>query len=73
MSPSQIPVTSGKKVIKALERVGWEEVSTRGSHVKLRRGTERVVVPLHSELKKGTLAGILREIGMSPQELKSLL
>ena len=73
MSPSQIPITSGKSVIKALEQVGWEEVSTRGSHVKLRRGTERVVVPLHSELKRGTLAGILREIGMSPQELKSLL
>lgn len=48
-------------------------MSTRGSHAKLRKGTRRVVVPLHKEIKHGTLAGILAEVGMSPQELRDLL
>lgn len=73
MSPSHIPITSGPKVVRALERVGWEQVSTRGSHVKLRKGAQRVVVPLHKELKRGTLAGILSLVGLSPQELRDLL
>ncbi|MBB5495782.1 type II toxin-antitoxin system HicA family toxin [Nocardiopsis metallicus] len=73
MSPSQIPITSGSKVVRALERAGWEHVSTRGSHAKLRKGPRRVVVPLHKEIKRGTLAGVLAEVGMSPQELRELL
>ena len=75
MSPSQsqVPLISGAKLVRALGRAGWEQAGTRGSHVKLRRGSERVVVPLHKELRRGTLAGILAEIGMSPQELRDLL
>lgn len=48
-------------------------MSTRGSHAKLRKGARRIVVPLHKELRRGTLAGILTEIGMSLQELRDLL
>ncbi|SHK96794.1 Predicted RNA binding protein YcfA, dsRBD-like fold, HicA-like mRNA interferase family [Nocardiopsis flavescens] len=73
MSPSHIPVTSGPKLVRALERAGWEHVSTKGDHAKLRKGGERVVVPLHKELKRGTTIGILRQAGMSPQELRDLL
>lgn len=39
----------------------------RGSHVRLKKPGRRhaLVVPLHKEIKKGTLAGILRDAGMS--------
>lgn len=73
MSPSHLPIVSGPKLIRALERAGWEHVSTRGDHAKLRKNTVRVIVPLHKELKRGTLASILRSLGMSPQELRALL
>jgi predicted RNA binding protein YcfA (HicA-like mRNA interferase family) len=33
----------------------------------------RVVVPLHRELKRGTLAGILRDAGVDGEELRRLL
>jgi predicted RNA binding protein YcfA (HicA-like mRNA interferase family) len=36
VSPRQLPVVSGKRVVRALEKVGFEVVSTRGSHCKLR-------------------------------------
>lgn len=52
-----MPVISGAKLIRALERLGWEVVRQRGSHVRLRHPEHRtfLVVPLHRELKRGTL------------------
>ncbi len=64
----KLPVLSGAEVIKALERLGFEQLRQRGSHVVLRRGNLGTVVPLHNELKTGTLAGILRQAGVTQDE-----
>ena len=74
MSPRQ-PVVSGQRLIKALEGKGWQVVRQRGSHVRLKKEGRRLalVVPLHKELRKGTLAGILRDADISQDELRSLL
>ncbi len=45
----------------------------KGSHVKLRRGATVVVIPMHNPLKIGTLRNILRQVGMTPEELIDLL
>ena len=52
-----------------LERLGFEPVRQRGSHVVLRRGDVGCVVPLHKEVKTGTLAGLLRQAGVTIDEL----
>lgn len=65
----RLPVLSGAKLIKALERLGFEQVRQRGSHVVMRRGSDGAVVPLHREVKTGTLAGILRQAGVTQDEL----
>lgn len=62
------PVLSGTEVIAALERLGFERVRQRGSHVILRRAEQGCVVPLHRELKRGTLGGIVRQAGVTPDE-----
>ncbi len=64
----KLPVLSGADVIKALERLGFERVRQRGSHVVMKRGSEGTVVPLHREVKTGTLAGILRQAGVTQDE-----
>lgn len=64
----KLPVLSGADVIKALEQLGFAQVRQRGSHVVLRRGSTGTVVPLHRELKTGTLAGILRQAGVTQDE-----
>jgi predicted RNA binding protein YcfA (HicA-like mRNA interferase family) len=74
VSPHQ-PVVSGRRLIKVLEADGWQVVRQRGSHVRLKKSGARaaLVVPVHQELKKGTLARILREAGLSPDDLRRAL
>lgn len=71
----RLPVVSGAQLIDVLQKLGWEAVRQRGSHVRLRRQDRAVslVVPLHRELKRGTLNGILRDAGVSRDELRKLL
>jgi predicted RNA binding protein YcfA (HicA-like mRNA interferase family) len=51
---------SGKEVVKALRRTGFVVDHRRGSHIFLHNLEKNVsvVVPLHKELKKGTLHAI---------------
>lgn len=71
----RLPVVSGAQLIRALEEVGWTVVRQRGSHVRLRHPDRAtfLVVPLHRELKRGTLSGILRDANLGRAELKRLL
>ena len=49
---------SGKEVVKALRRIGYVVDHQRGSHIfmhNLDKNTS-LVIPLHKELKKGTLS-----------------
>ena len=61
----KLPVLSGAEVVRALEKLGFKQVRQRGSHVVLRRGGSGTVVPLHKPVQIGTLAGILRQAGVS--------
>lgn len=64
----ELPVVSGTDVVRALERLGFRVVRQRGSHVMLRKGAAGCVVPLHRELKRGTLGGVLRQSGVDSDE-----
>ena len=73
MSPA-LPVVSGREVVRALGRAGFGQVGQKGSHVKLRSEAGRtVIVPLHRELARGTLASILRQAALSVEEFRDLL
>lgn len=69
----KLPVVSGAEATRALERLGFVVVRQRGSHVVLRRGSSGCVVPNHRELKAGTLTGILKQAGVSPDEFITAL
>jgi len=49
------------------------KVRQSGSHVIMRRGPKGCVVPMHSEIKVGTLAGILRQADISLDEFADVL
>jgi len=70
----RLPVVSGRELIRALRRLGYEVSRIRGSHARLVcRGRSSVTVPLHNELDRGTLSAILREAEISPEQLTHLL
>lgn len=71
----RLPVVSGAKLIDVLQKLGWEVARQRGSHVRLKHQDRAVslVVPLHRELKRGTLNGILRDASLSRDELRGQL
>lgn len=65
---SKLPVVSGADAVRALERLGFVVARQRGSHIVMRRGSVGCVVPNHHELKVGTLVGLLKQAGVSPDE-----
>lgn len=69
----KLPRVSGTQAIHALQRLGFEIVRQRGSHIVLRRGLSGCVVPNHREVKTGTLAGVLRQAHVTPEEFISAL
>jgi predicted RNA binding protein YcfA (HicA-like mRNA interferase family) len=69
----KLPRISGAEALRALERLRFERVRQKGSHVVMRRGSKGCVVPLHGELKVGTLAGLLRQADVSPEEFIAVL
>jgi predicted RNA binding protein YcfA (HicA-like mRNA interferase family) len=64
----KLPRISGAEAIRGFEKMGFQRVRQRGSHVVLRRGASGCVVPLHRELKVGTLMGALRQAGVSADD-----
>ena len=70
---ARLPVVSGREVVAVLRRAGFQVVRQKGSHVSLRKGPYRTVVPLHDELAKGTLLAILRQCGLSREDFTDLL
>ncbi len=72
---SKLPSISGKECIKVLEKIGFYQKRQESSHIIMRRDEPfaQVVVPNHSEIAKGTLRAIIRDIELSVEEFVSLL
>jgi len=72
-----LPVVSGRQMIRVLEGLGYQVSRRRGSHVRLRHPdcvTHRpTTVPLHREIRRGTLLSILADAGLTVHELRELL
>jgi predicted RNA binding protein YcfA (HicA-like mRNA interferase family) len=68
----KLPRISSREAIRALERLGFEQVRQTGSHVVMKQKTEEreigCVVPIHRELKVGTLSGILKQAQITPEK-----
>ena len=63
-----LPRVSGSEEVRALQRLGFAAVRQRGSHIVMRRGSVGCVVPDHREIKVGTLAGLLKQGGVSHED-----
>jgi predicted RNA binding protein YcfA (HicA-like mRNA interferase family) len=74
----RLPQVSGSDLVKVFQKDGWSVVGQKGSHIKLRKTLEgqakqTIIIPQHKVIKKGTLAGILRDSGVSLNRLRDLV
>jgi len=72
----KLPSLTPEEIIKILENRGFVLDRTKGSHrIYYHPETKRIsVVPLHKrDLPKGTLLEILKQAGISKEELTDLL
>jgi predicted RNA binding protein YcfA (HicA-like mRNA interferase family) len=73
----KLPIVSGAKAVKALQRLGFFVDRQRGSHVVMKKitpeGERGCVIPMHKELAMGTLRSALKMAGVSPEEFSDAL
>jgi predicted RNA binding protein YcfA (HicA-like mRNA interferase family) len=73
----KLPIVSGAKAVKALQRLGFFVDRQRGSHVVMKKitteGERGCVIPMHKELALGTLRSALKMAGVSPEEFAEAL
>ena len=73
----RFPAVTGKDVLRALQRVGWNVFHIRGSHHRLRHNEtgRKVTLPIHAgkTLRRGTLAVVLEKTGLSVEQFRKLL
>lgn len=70
--PSKYPICTPEEVIKCLKKAGFHFVSQKGSHAKYTDGKHVVIIPVHSEIKRFTLKGILEQADMTLEEFSKL-
>jgi predicted RNA binding protein YcfA (HicA-like mRNA interferase family) len=73
---AKLPSPTAKELIAALEKIGFEIVRQKGSHVRLKHEDDRVVtIPVHAgkTIGKGLLLKILKDADLTKDDLISLL
>lgn len=65
----KLPLSSGRQVLRALQRLGFLEVARKGSHVKMKHPDGRLIVfPYHDEVDRFTLKGALKDADVELEE-----
>ena len=72
---SRLPQVSGAELVRALQNLGFVVKRQQGSHIILRRTDPfaQTVVPNHRQIDRGTLRAILRQTGISVEDLLKAL
>jgi len=72
---SKLPVISGFVAVKTFSRFGFTISRQTGSHVIMEKtGLDGTLsVPLHDELKRGTLRNLIKDAGLSIDDFITML
>lgn len=72
----KLPSLTGTKVISTLEKIGFQMVRQKGSHVQMENDNGRLVtIPIHAgkTIGRGLLRKILRDAELTREEFIALL
>jgi predicted RNA binding protein YcfA (HicA-like mRNA interferase family) len=70
-----LPILRPREIVKAFEKLGWEVVRQRGSHIILTKENHiaTLSVPNHSEVARGTLRSLIATAGITIEEFLRVL
>lgn len=72
----KLPAISAREAVKAFQKIGYVVDHQTGAHVIMRHTDppyRRLTIPNHAVIAKGTLRSLMRESGITLEELLSLL
>ena len=73
---SNLPAVTGNRLIKALKKLGFDEIRIKGSHHFLKHPDGRcTVVPSHAgeNIGRGLMAQVIRDCEVTAEDLKKVL
>ncbi len=73
---SNLPAVTGNRLIKALKKLGFDEIRIKGSHHFLKHPDGRcTVVPSHAgeNIGRGLMAQVIRDCEITAEDLKKVL
>lgn len=68
----KIPGVNHQDVVRALGKAGFRVVR-QGKHIVMSDGVRILTIPRHNPLNAYTMAGIVRDAGLSVEEFRRLL
>ena len=72
---SKYPILPPEKIIKVMKKLGFNKISQKGSHAKyINDKTGKIfIIPMYSEIAKGTLKSILEQADIELEEFLKYL
>jgi len=75
--PPRLPSISGEKAVNTFKKAGWTIKSRKGSHVKLVKPGNRmiIIIPVHKGkmLDRGLLISMIKQSKLSVEQFMKLL
>jgi len=73
----KLPLISAKEAIKAFEKLDYQIILQKGSHIRMRHKTDKnkrtLTIPNHKIIGKGLLRKLLRDAELTVEDLLKLL
>lgn len=73
----KLPVISGNQAVKCFEKLGYQVVRQRGSHIRMRHKSDNakqpLTIPRHKILGKGLIRKLLRDAELAIEDFVKLL
>jgi predicted RNA binding protein YcfA (HicA-like mRNA interferase family) len=70
-----VPLLRPREVVRAFERLGWQTVRQKGSHIILTKADHDATlsIPDHAQVARGTLRGLIAKAGLTVDEFTNAL
>lgn len=68
----KLPGVNHQRAVKAFERAGFR-IARQGKHIIMTNGERIITIPRANPIDAYTMAGIIRDAGISIEEFKELL